>query len=126
MPAKKKKVAETEDTPIVEEKTVKSGMEKDPNAQAIRFLHDSGLLFKVNQQLLHPHGLGLEADIRDGVCMGFKPLVDKRNEEVGVLYQRAEFKEQRLRFLEYMRMSGSDKLKLRQEKLGFVVQDESK
>ena len=100
--------------------------ETNPNFQAIQFLHDSGILFKVNQQLLHPHGFGLEADIDEkGVCRGWKPMIDKRKDVGGVVFERAEFKQQRARFLEYMTVDGSDRLKARNDSIGFVVQDES-
>ena len=100
--------------------------ETDLNLQTIQFLHDSGLLFKINQQLLHPHGFGLEADIdAQGVCKGWKPITNRRKDVGGVVFERAEFKKQRARFLKYMQVDGSDRLKARNDALGFVVQDEN-
>lgn len=52
-------------------------------------------------------------------------MENKRDTAVGVLFERADFKKQRSRFLEYMRTEGADRLKERGSKLGFVVQDES-
>jgi hypothetical protein len=126
MARKQQKVKQTPAKTVKAKDPETETTETDPNLAAIRFLHESGLLFKINQEILHPHGLGLEADISDeGACSGWKPMTDKRDDPVGVLFVRADFKAQRSRFLEYMRTEGADKLKERNSKLGFVVQDES-
>lgn len=96
----------------------------DPNLEVIKFLHESGLLFKINQQILHPHGLELTANIGpDGSCKGWNPVRDFRNDAKGVTFKRPEFVEGRKRFLEYMTQIGSDKLKDRLIALGYVTQD---
>lgn len=55
---------------------------------AARFLHESGLLFKINRDVLHPLGLALAIEQHDdGALTMSQELLDYRDED-GVYFDR--------------------------------------
>jgi hypothetical protein len=62
------------------------------SAEAARFLLDSGLLFDINRQILHPIGLALAVGIDDEGRTHFDGLIDSDDPE-GYSFGPADFKE---------------------------------
>ena len=93
---------------------------KDP----IKFLRETGLLFEINRQVLHPFGLAMgvqpEGDPEDAV--GKICLFDSRDDEEGFVYSPDTYVEALARLNNFLEEFGIEKLEERKETLGFVVQ----
>ena len=111
-----------------------------------QFLLDNGLLFAINHQILHPLGLAFEVYVADEgnslflisegedkdplrVEMGkvaFGKVWDYREDDEGMLFEDKTFVDGMKKFNEFMDNFGTEKLKLRQETLGYILQPDPK
>lgn len=91
-----------------------------------RFLVDSGLLFEINRQILHPLGLALSVDVDpdnskwlaiDGI---YKVSSDDKE---GFIFDEETFKLGARKLELFMLKEGSKKIEDRKESLGYVVQE---
>lgn len=97
-------------------------------SDAAKFLLDTGLLFEVNRKVLHPFGLALEVsiDIKDDEAkVSFGKLWDYRDDPEGMLYGDDVFLSGKESFDKFMEEFGNERLKTRNEKLGFIYQEET-
>lgn len=90
-----------------------------------RFLLDTGLLFEINRQVLHPLGLALAISIdnenEDKVKVD--TLFDAREELEGIYYSDEVFNDSIKKFEKYLELPINDKRdENRVEKLGYKVQ----
>jgi len=86
------------------------------------FLVDSGLLFRINQQVLHPLGLALEMKFDDdGKGIGFG-IWEGRDDPEGWIFSPDTFKDGQRKFEKYMAEHGDAALESRLKALGFWVQ----
>jgi hypothetical protein len=94
---------------------------KDP----IKFLRESGLLFEINRQMLHPFGLALAvAPSEDPETeVGEIMLWDSRDEKEGVVYGPDTFISGLEKVSQFMESYGVNKLEERREELGYVIQE---
>jgi hypothetical protein len=95
---------------------------KDPS----KFLRDSGLLFEINRQVLHPFGLALavleKPDSPSGEVAEIL-LWDYRDEKEGVVYGTDTFVSGITKLSDMLESFGVNKLEERKEELGYVVQE---
>jgi hypothetical protein len=91
-----------------------------------QFLLDSGLLFQINRLILHPLGMALEVVVKDDGEVSIGGIWDYRGDEEGVLFDELALLEGGVKLKRFMETAGEEKLKKRQEILGFVIQDISK
>ena len=89
-----------------------------------RFLVDNGLLFEMNRKVLHPLGYELVIDIdpddrRRLVVYG---LNEVKNDPEGIIYDAETLDANRLRYEEYLKREGQNKIDSRKRILGYVVQ----
>lgn len=107
-----------------------------------QFLLDSGLLFAINYQILHPLGLALEVYIADEendlylitegkdkdplkVKMGkvaLGQIWDYREDEEGMTFEEKTYIEGKKKYNEFMNSFGTKRIRDRLEKLGFILQ----
>jgi hypothetical protein len=90
-----------------------------------KFLLDTGLLFEINRQILHPFGLALQVELKDDtgeITIGNK-LWDYRDDHEGLLYDRVTFEQGLSKFESFMQSCGLDKLEEREKMLGYIVQN---
>ena len=96
---------------------------KDP----VEFLLENGLIFEFNRLVLHPIGLALEVDICDndeGKTETFLQLWRCPDDDTdGFLYPSESFNVGHQKYSKYMTNLGNQRLKLRSDKLGFVIQE---
>lgn len=111
-----------------------------------QFLLDSGLLFAINHQILHPLGLALEMYTADEgnelfliskgdskeplkVKMGqtaMGQLWDCREDDEGMTYEEKTFEDGAKKYNEFMDNFGTEKIKTRIETLGYILQPDPK
>lgn len=96
-----------------------------PEATAL-FLLNNGLLFAINREILHPVGLALTAYFADDdkameTPLGLR-LIDSRDEEEGISYERAALLLGAVKYDEFMQTEGSAHMFCRKEKLGYIAQ----
>jgi hypothetical protein len=89
-------------------------MQPDPGL--VKF-EEWGLVYPINRAVLHP--VGLEMFVEEGV-LGIRDATD----EPYLTYQGRRWKDERKKFLRFMREAGRALMARRQTKLGFVVQPE--
>lgn len=89
-----------------------------------RDLMDSGLLFAINRQVLHPLGLALSviADKETGRVYGFGPIQDSRDYPEGIIFGADDFADGMAKLERYMNKRGLPARVHRLNALGFVVQ----
>lgn len=95
---------------------------KDP----CQFLLDSGLLFAINNQLLHPFGMAIAIKINDDDTKEFGGIWDYRSDPEGLLYDDETLKSGIEKLEKFMEEFGTDKLQQRMDSLGFIVQEPEK
>lgn len=91
-----------------------------------KILLDTGLLFEINRQILHPFGLALEAVVDDEtgeVSLG--QVWDYRDDPEGILFEDKTFAKAKAKFEKFMDVVGKQKLAERKNRLGYVVQGET-
>lgn len=88
-----------------------------------KFLLDTGLLFEINRRVLHPFGLALEVVVEDKkVVLG--KLWDCRKDPEGIIYTEETFKDGQDKFNKFMEEFGKEKIKTRENIMGFIEQDD--
>ena len=85
-----------------------------------RFLVDSGLLWAINRELLHPLGLALAIGIDDAGKATLAGVWDGREDPEGILY--ADPTDGAAKLAKYMADLGNEALASREKALGFRVQ----
>lgn len=88
-----------------------------------KFLYETGLLFEINREVLHPLGLALETVVNEEtgeVEMGC--LQDFRADPEGVVFDDAALKEGTAKILKFMREEGQERIASRKKGLGYVIQ----
>jgi hypothetical protein len=95
---------------------------------AADLLLDTGLLFQINKDILHPLGLALSVNIDDktGEKTLSQDLWDCRDDVDGLIYTDETFKDGSEKLEKFYTEVGLDKLEKRREKLGYIVQGELK
>lgn len=89
---------------------------------AAAFLIETGLLFQINRDILHPVGLALEAIEDENGDFVLKNLWDLREDPEGVVYSQATFESAQLKLNDFYESFGNAKIKEREEVLGYVYQ----
>ena len=93
---------------------------------AAQFLSDTGLLFRINREILHPLGLAME--IQTWKYKGKQKakftnkLWDYRRDPEGMLYADETFTEADQKHKLFMKKFGEKKLKERYKRLGYIIQ----
>lgn len=95
-----------------------------------KFLLDSGLLFEINRQVLHPLGLALEMTICDetgAVCdetgaVRISGLWDYRMEPEGIYFSDEAFESGLVKWNKFENEFGMQKRQERRRVLGYIVQ----
>jgi len=88
------------------------------------FLCDTGLLFEINRQIMHPLGLALSIVVSDEPLGGQVPtfsIQDFRDDPEGVLFDPDVFGEAEEKLARFME-TNAERLRIRQENLGFLFQ----
>lgn len=88
-----------------------------------KILLETGLLFEINRQILHPFGLALEVIIDDktgNVKLG--QIWDYRDDPEGMLFGDDYFAKGLEKFKKFMKETGMKKLQERKRRLGFIIQ----
>jgi len=91
---------------------------KDP----CQFLLDSGLLFILNHQILHPFGLAMEIKFNDDGTKTLGGIWDYRKEKEGLLFDDETMEIGMAKYIKFLEEFGYKKLEERNEVLGFVHQ----
>lgn len=87
-----------------------------------KFLVETGLLFEINRQVLHPLGLAMEVvDNGDG-SFEIGSIWDCRNDLEGIIYEPKTFQEGVDKVAKYMEDRGHESHQSRLKKLGYLVQ----
>lgn len=105
---------------IVEGNMKKKTMNKN---EAVQFLLDSGLLFQINNQLLHPIGLALSfRKVDDG--FEFNGIIDDRKNPHKMVFDDEMLKNGFEKINKFMEEEGEKIIEKRLDKLGYLVQEE--
>lgn len=90
-----------------------------------QLLLDTGLLFDINRNILHPLGLALEVTTEEDGKPGFiSGIWDYREDEEGMRFSPEAFKDGLDKYERFMSEEGKAKIAKRQEVLGYIVQAE--
>lgn len=89
---------------------------------AAKFLNDTGLLFEINRQVLHPLGLALSVSIQKDRTVVFGGILDCRHDPEGWIFADEELQDGARKLQAYMGEHGNKALITREKALGFVVQ----
>lgn len=84
------------------------------------YLLDSGLLFEMNRQFLHPLGMALAVKVSNGVKQ--LAIKDFRNEPEKVLFGKEVIAVGRQKFEEFLKDFGFGQMERRRVKLGYSTQ----
>jgi len=87
------------------------------------FLVDSGLLFRINQQILHPFGLAMSVNYHNDGWVTFGKIWDYRSDPEGMAFAKETFEEGMAKYNKFMEEFGNKKLEERKKALGYVVQE---
>ncbi|MHC4184279.1 MAG: hypothetical protein ACYSR0_13110 [Planctomycetota bacterium] len=87
-----------------------------------KFLLESGLLWRINREILHPLGLALEVIIDDSGHVKFGDSWDYREDPEGILYDTENMLVGAQKWERYKQEKGSRQLFLRKSLLKFEVQ----
>jgi len=90
-----------------------------------KFLYDTGLLFSINNQVLHPLGLALSVIVEEGGSIsGFGPLWNCTDDPEGIYFGPEAFFDGLGKLHQYLKTrGGAEKIyNQRLEKLGYVIQ----
>jgi hypothetical protein len=98
-------------------------MKKNKIKNIAEFLLDSGLLFEINRNVLHPFGLALEVIIDDEDKITFGNIWDCRDDPEGLVYDDDAFVVGKNKFEKFMKEFGEARLSSRKRRLGFIVQE---
>ncbi len=86
---------------------------------------ESGVLFEINRQVLHPLGLSMEIVIDYDKVNGIKfgKLVDGMGDPEGITYSSESFADGMEKFRDFMEHYGNRRIETRIETLGYRVQN---
>jgi hypothetical protein len=87
----------------------------------VDFLRDSGILFEINRQVLHPLGMELHLRPDDDGGIGGIDLEDNRGEADPICFTAEAFNEGRTRYEDYLAEHGRENIQKRR-RLGMVIQ----
>lgn len=87
----------------------------------VDFLRDSGILFEINRQVLHPLGMELHLRPDDDGGIGGIDLEDNRGEADPICFTAEDFNEGRTRYEDYLAEHGRENIQKRR-RLGMVIQ----
>jgi hypothetical protein len=93
------------------------------NAEDVKFITESGLLFEVNRRVLHP--LGLELGFLAGVFGGdltSRATLSRCTSPEGIIYEEADLEDGFRRLRAFMKREGYQRLAARYERRGFRSQ----
>lgn len=108
------------------EKNVKSKKAKLKKIKnTAQFLLDSGLLFEINRQILHPFGLALPVEIDDDGKAAFGEIIDFRSDPEGFVYDEEAFEVGKIKYSQFLAEFGNERLETRRELLGYIIQEEA-
>ena len=88
-----------------------------------KFLVDSGLLFEINLEILHPLGLALEVTTNEKT-MSISGLWDYRDDPEGIAFTPETFKEGTNKLNSFLVSFGDKKHRERFQSLGYIIQNE--
>jgi hypothetical protein len=93
-----------------------------------RYLLDNGLIFEINRKVLHPLGLAMfvEVDDDDNRLVKMGGLYDAEEDPEGWIFDPETFEEGRSKYHKFLDEFGQAKLDQRQEKLGYIIQEDGK
>lgn len=91
-----------------------------------KFLVESGLLFKINREILHPLGLALTVILDDNDRTVSINILDGRNESEGILFTDEMLNNGINKLQNYMTNFGNKAIDSRKTLLGFQVQTKTK
>ena len=90
--------------------------------EAIQLLIDTGLLFRINTEILHPFGLALGAVVDKDT--GIKEYgIFKSDDEDGMVFDNYRWTEGSEKYNWFLDNGGFEKFQKRLETLGFIVQE---
>jgi hypothetical protein len=89
-----------------------------------KFLIDNGLVFEINRKVLHPLGLALivDVDYKNKKKLIITGIMETDDSE-GFLYDPETFNVGQDKYNMYLKKYGSERLKSRKDKLGFIEQE---
>lgn len=93
-----------------------------------QFFMDSGLLFQINRQVLHPLGLALEVitDDETGEATGFGGVWDYRDEDEGIRFTGEAFNDGLRKWEAFRKEYADEAIIKRKIRLGYVYQEKAK
>lgn len=100
---------------------------KEPKLVSLQEIMDMGLLFEINRRVLHPLGMAMAVNIdpNDPEDEGeFGGILDSRDDPEGFIYGDDLMESGLKKFEDYMEREGLEKLRVRQEQLGYIIQGE--
>lgn len=98
-------------------------MKRKPTELGPSFLINSGLLFAINRDVLHPLGLALEVVLdRETGCSSMGSIWDCRDDPEGITYGPTALRHGELKLQNYMRQRGTAAIESRKAALGYVIQ----
>lgn len=90
------------------------------------FLHESGLLYRINREILHPLGMALSIQLPDYADPPTETITTQLcafdDDEEGIIFDDEVMMKAQARETKFMTEVGQQKLDARQNKLGFVIQ----
>lgn len=90
---------------------------------AAKYLRESGLLFQINRDILHPLGLALEVTVNEDGTEEIKSLWDCRNDAEGIIYDQKTFERGQAKLDKFYEEFGENKIQQRIETIGYAVQN---
>lgn len=91
---------------------------------AAKFLRETGLLFKINREVLHPLGMAMQVEIEaNGDEYLSNKLWDCREDPEGIIFGPDNFMSGASKLDQFYVDYGNEKLRQRFNTLGFVMQD---
>jgi hypothetical protein len=95
------------------------------NRISLKYLHESGLLFEINRQILHPLGLLLSFKPSTSSTTPEELIIFQTEDDEGFLFPEEAFSEGAAKFSLYLKSIGNERLEKRVKAKGFVRQTRS-
>jgi hypothetical protein len=92
---------------------------------SLKTLLDSGVLFEINRQLLHPLGYSLSYRPSMNSEETESLILQRTDDAEGVLYDEKNFMDGAAKFAHFMKTMGEDLIRRRVTKIGFIRQTRS-
>ena len=93
-------------------------MSEDIKTVGMSFLVDSGLLFKINLETLHPLGMALQVDPDTNEC----EIWDYRDDPEGLLFDAEAYEHGQQKIDRFFGEFVQERLALREKTTGFIIQ----